>query len=86
MEDEAGFEWFGVAEIQEIFEVTIGTDISDEDGGQSEWSLAECQELLGEEMSEKTRLHGSVEIRDKPMESLNKLPPDTTENFDGCCC
>ena len=37
--------WFGVAEIQEIFEDETETDISDDDG-QSEWSLADCQELL----------------------------------------
>ena len=31
--------WFGVADIQEIFE---------EDGGQTEWSLADCQDILDE--------------------------------------
>ena len=48
MEGEAGHVLFGVAEIQEIFDDAVGTDISDEDGGQSEWSLADCKELLDE--------------------------------------
>ena len=39
----------------------------------------ECQELLGEVIAERTRLNESVE--DVGQESLNKLPPDTTENF-----
>ena len=34
MEGEAGHVLFGVAEIQEIFDDAVGTDISDEDGGQ----------------------------------------------------
>ena len=50
MEVEVGYKRFGVAEMQEIIEDTIETDISD--GGQSEWSSEECQELLGEEISE----------------------------------
>ena len=60
-EVEAGYEWFGTAEIQEIVEDAIGTDISDENGGKSEWSLEECQELLGEVIAERTRLNESVE-------------------------
>ena len=60
-EVEAGYEWFGTAKIQEIVEDAIGTDISDENGGQSEWSLEECQELLGEVIAERTRLNESVE-------------------------
>ena len=48
MEGEAGHVLFGVAEIQEIFDDAVGTDISDEVGGQSEWSLADCQEILDE--------------------------------------
>ena len=73
-------EWWGVAEIVEIFEDAVGTDISDEevpeDGGQSEWSSADCQELLGEEISEKIRINESVEEPDKPMEEIfDKLCP-----------
>ena len=84
MEVEVGYERFGVAEMHEIIEDTIETDIWD--GGQSEWSLEKCQELLAEEISEKTRLHGSVEERGEPMEvvdqeSLIQLLPDKPENF-----
>ena len=64
MEVDAGSVWFGVAEIEEIFEDAVGTYISveevPEDGGQSEWSLADCQELLGEEISEKIRINKSA--------------------------
>ena len=45
MEGKGGHVWFGVAEIQEIFGDETETDIS-ADYGQSEWSLADCQELL----------------------------------------
>ena len=49
MEVEAGYERFGVAEMMEI---------PAEEENQSEWSLEECQELLGEVAAEKTRFHG----------------------------
>jgi hypothetical protein len=39
---------FGVAEMQEIYEEEGGNVISAEEEGQSDWSLEECQELLGE--------------------------------------
>jgi hypothetical protein len=88
MEVEAGYERFGVAEMKEISEEDVGTEISAEDEGQSEWSIdiEECQELLGEVTTEKTRVHGSVEESGEPLEgvtqeSLSKLPPDATENL-----
>ena len=77
MEVEVGYERFGFAEMQEIFEEDAGT----EDGGQSKWSLEKCQEVLGEVTAEKTRVHGSVEECGEPMEdvgqeSLIQLRPD----------
>ena len=60
MEVEVGYERFGFAEMQEIFEEDVGTNISAEDGGHSEWSLEECQELLGEVTAEKNRVIGST--------------------------
>ena len=51
----------------------------------SQWNCGEILER-GEEISEKIRLKESVEKRDEPredvgQESLNKLPPDKTENL-----
>ena len=46
---------------------TVGTDTSAEDEGQSEWSIKECQELLGEVTTEKTRVHRSVEESGEPL-------------------
>ena len=58
-EEEICYERFGVAEMKEIIEDTMKTDISEE--GQSDWSLEECQELLAVEISVKVIIHGSVE-------------------------
>ena len=49
--------------------------------------MEECQEFWGEQISEQLRVHRSVADCDEPMEeicqeSLNKLSPYTTENFD----
>jgi hypothetical protein len=66
MEEEAGYagyERFGVSE--------------DEDEGQSEWSLEECQELLGEVSAKEN----GEPIEDVVHKSLSKFPPDTTENY-----
>ena len=53
-----------------------------EDEDQSDWSLEECQELLGEAMAERTGFHGSNEEGEEPMqERLSKLPPDAAENL-----
>ena len=57
---------------------------SDQDEGQSDWSLEQCQELLGQVTAEETRFHGSVEESDEPKEemheSLSKFPPDNCAN------
>ena len=86
MEVEVGYERFGVAEMNEIFEEDVGTDISAEDEGRSEWCLEECQELLGEVTAEKTRAHASVEecgepLEDVGQESITKLPPGTNDEL-----
>ena len=56
--------WFGVAEIQDIFEDAIGTVIFDEE--LPEDHMHGSQELLGEEISEKIRVHEF----DEPMEDV----------------
>jgi hypothetical protein len=66
---EVCYERSGIEEITEISKAEVGTSTSDEDEGQSDWSLEECQALLGEAMTEKTRFHGS------------KLPPNATEDI-----
>ena len=53
-----------------------GASTSAQDECQSNWSLEECQELLGEVMAEKTKFHGSKEKGDEPMEEmLLRTPP-----------
>jgi hypothetical protein len=86
MDVEAGYERFGVAEMQGIYEEEVETVISSEEEGQSDWSLEECQELLDEVTAEKTRVHGSVEesgeqMEDAIQETISIFPPDSTENF-----
>ena len=77
MQVEAGYDRFGV-------EGEAETDIPAEKETQSEWSLKECQEMLGEVTAEETMFHGLVEETDEPMEEmqeiLSKFPPDNCAN------
>ena len=66
--------------------VDAETNTSAEDECQSDWSLDQCQELLGEAVAaEMPRFHAPDEERDEPMEemqeSLSKLSPDAKENL-----
>ena len=58
------------------------TRTSAEDVCQSDWSLEEWQELLGEVTAEKPRFHAPDEEPMEDMqENLSQLPPDATENL-----